>query len=183
MTVKLCIDNIITRTECPKLFDVENIVRYSEAIKDLGLEAAKFCFLTPTSNRVVVNVFASGKITCTGAKSVNRAKQCTFEILEKLAVAKPYDFAVKHIIMSGFLEGVSGRQVLDRMERLSESYDVKHGRLLPSVVIDKDGGLHVEIYHTVFPVKIKAHGTDEESLRKEIDRMYKIITEPKKPES
>ena len=166
-------ENIVAKTECPKEFDIENIVRFTEANKDLEWAAAKFVFLVPsrTDRQVTVNVYESGKIVTTGANTLKRAREYTEKVLKKLDVPEPFDYRVSYIIMSGYVKGID---VIPCAELLRESsFETFESDLMKKIDVKK-GAVFLTFHYTAKPVKIVARGPDEKSIRNTIDDVFRI---------
>ena len=173
--IKLIMENIVAVAKCQKKFDVDNIVRYTEANKDLGEESAKFCFpvATKKGRNIMVNVFHSGKVLCTGANTLERARFATETILNRLGVDQ-FDYSVKYVVMSGY---VTGADILSGMDKLEERYTVKISDVNMKTINVSLGSTLVSFYHTVRPVKVVARGPDEDaimSVMKDICRICKV---------
>lgn len=187
--IHLSIENVIARTECPKTFDVENIVRYTEANKDFGFESAKFCFPIPSrtgSRQVVVNVFASGKIVCKGANTLSRAKRFTMEVLQKLHVSEPFDYSVRHVVMSGYVTGIDIASSADLLR--AKSYRVTARDLMRKTDIG-DGVVLATFHRSSSPspssgnrnlhgssaiTKVVARGPNEKTIRDAVQDICSI---------
>ena len=119
MKVELQIENVVTKTECYKTFDVDALVKYNGAFRDIGFPPAKFRFMRP-KKQVTVNVYKTGKIICLGAKSIERAIEYTERIMKKLDITDSSEITVTRVMMSGhFVEKVNVYNAIPLIEKAS----------------------------------------------------------------
>ena len=119
MKVELQIENVVTKTECCKTFDVDALVKYNGAFRDIGFPPAKFRFMRP-KKQVTVNVYKTGKIICLGAKSIERAIEYTERIMKKLDITDSSEITVTRVMMSGhFVEKVNVYNAIPLIEKAS----------------------------------------------------------------
>ena len=173
MKVELQIENVVTKTECYKTFDVDALVKYNGAFRDIGFPPAKFRFMRP-KKQVTVNVYKTGKIICLGAKSIERAIEYTERIMKKLDITDSSEITVTRVMMSGhFVEKVNVYNAIPLIEKARYNVVVDTEAFQAIFITGRNTSTH--IFATVEPIKINCSGPDEETIRSVVDELYGII--------
>jgi transcription initiation factor TFIID TATA-box-binding protein len=93
------IENVVTTIDCGCKFDLEYILKYSEALKDPQFEGARFRF---AQSQTVVTVYQKGTLVCVGAKSSDSAWNAMNIVLKRLGIHNitRNDMSIDNIIVN-----------------------------------------------------------------------------------
>ncbi len=99
------IQNVVITATLSKKFDLKKL---SEQFKDSKFNPSRFPALRLKFGKVAFLLFSSGKLVCTGSKSVEQGRQVTEELLQNLAHFSYWGiqmkaFRVQNIVASGNL--------------------------------------------------------------------------------
>ena len=173
--MNLEIENVVARVQCHRTFDVANIRKTTEADKDVGVESAKFMYEFQTngySRYTVVNVFATGRITCTGANTLKKAKMYTERVLELLGVSK-YEYEEIYIVMAGNV----GRLDIDGLiPEIEKSYIVEEKPDMMNMTIVRNDSVFLT-FHKTDPTKVVARGPSEKVIRDSLEQILAMSSD------
>ena len=173
----LDVENVIMSAECGRPFDVESLVAYGPALKDLKFPAAKYCFEIPAASgrkQAVVSVFASGKVICTGANTVRRARACLGKVLGMLRVGGEPDVVLQQVVMSGTI--MPRLDVYRAVERLrARSFHVQFDSEVLHAVIIRGRGAYTQVHADADPVSVVSRGRDEETVTGAVGEIYREV--------
>lgn len=183
MPVSLTMENVIMSTGCERKFNIDDLVLYGGALKEADFPAARYGFPVP-SNRpdddreCMVNVYESGRITCTGANSVNRAKKCIEHVLVKLGIKESLEIKLEQVVMSGV---ISPKMRIDGIEDLlQDRFSIHNGNdmianKMPDTMImsGKQSHTYIQIYQESMGILIR--GANESVVEKDVEDIYEKI--------
>ena len=175
--VVLQIENVIISTDIGRPINIRNLIEYGEAFKDIDFAAAKYAKLkrVGAANKrgaIVVNVFQSGKIACTGAKSIEAAKEYLNEILAKLRI-KNCVLSISLLVVSGVIrERIDLEKALPAIYR---NFPTSSDITLFSGIYIRGEKVMVQVFTSDSPVRLVCRGPDMESISGMISDIYNVM--------
>lgn len=185
MGVTLQVENVVMKTDARRAFDIDDLVRYSGAFRDIGFAAAKFCY-SRTAGRgrrdedVTVNVYPSGKLVCVGAKSVQQAREHLGLVLGRLGVTEYAEPTLHMVNTSGHFE--DHIDIHRAIPYLKEYHIMMDTGVFAAVMIVRDGVL-MQVFADTDPVKITCRGPDLETIESVVNDLYGTVLRANSPEA
>ncbi len=177
MSIYLEIQNVMLSSRCGKKIDVDYLVKYGGALRDLNATSVKYCFAKPSHSgdrEVTVSVYPSGALVCLGASSVGTAESCMRRILGLIGCGHA-EISLDRIVMSGSMDiGLAEIDLI--INNLREQFTVSHDMdVMSGVIIISKNNTHIQLFAGCRPVKVVANGPDEFTIRNMISQIYYSI--------
>ena len=177
MTFALDIVNVVAHADCNRRIDIDRLIVHGGAVKDLDTEAAKYCFEDPScddgTRQTTVSVFATGRLLCVGANSIERARGHTRKVLEIIG-SPDTEVKVHMIVLNGIIEG--DVDVLSKMGRLERHWNVRfESNFLSGVILVQGGGIYMDIFPHSVPVRMGMRGPDMETIHDAVGKLESAL--------
>lgn len=185
----LDIQNVIVSADLGRPVDIDDLIKNHNAFKDLNFAAAKYCYTIPgignndTDVRTAtVNIFRTGKITCTGANTVGRAIQYTKRTISQYLACNDIAVRLDQIIVSG--HAPLDQRHLDRLHALLPKYTVKRTELMGGMIMVSDYTTHTSFFpprrpsrgRTAAPrLRLISRGPDEDAVRRHLEDVCRTL--------